>query len=81
MKIEDVKDALMALQGGISSSDSQSIAKSLATLDGALAERVDGMDAQLKHYLTRRSYGKALDYIRGEPGIAPGNCSKKPNAS
>ena len=57
---EKLKEALISTQNAISSSDAPTVSKCLTRLDDLVKENMRELDPQLKHYLTRRSYEKAL---------------------
>lgn len=52
-----------------------SLGDALAGLDELSTDRHQVTDAKLRHYLERRSYGKAYDHLRGLATEA-GNCGK-----
>ncbi len=74
---DELKDALISMQDAISSSDGPTVSKCLIRLDNLVSENKRELDSQLKHYLTRRSYGKALMFLNEEGNIPKGLCSKK----
>ncbi len=75
-----IKDALIRLHGGIKKSDGPAISESLAELDNLLAAHGSEIDARLHHFLSGRSYAKALTYLGGAPeaigqgATPPGGC-------
>ena len=60
---DELKAALRGMIGAIERSEGQDISDSLSTIDGILRSRKNELDAQLVHYLSRRSYEKALRYL------------------
>ena len=72
---QQLKDALIALQDAIASSDATAIRASLATIDEMVEGGRKEFDARLKHFLRNRSYLKALAYLNGETDIPTGRCS------
>ena len=74
---EKLKEALISMQNAISSSDAPTVSKCLTRLDDLVKENMRELDPQLKHYLTRRSYEKALMFLNAEGDIPKGLCSKK----
>jgi len=74
---EKLKEALVSMQAAISSSDAPTVSKCLIRLDDLVKENKRELDPQLKHYLTRRSYEKALMFLNAEGDIPKGLCSKK----
>lgn len=73
---ERLKETLISLQRGIKSTDSEAILGSLSALDKLLEIHRGELDPQLVHYLSRRSYEKALMHLGGEDGIPKGICGK-----
>ncbi len=73
---ERLKETLVSLQQGIKSSDSEAILGGLSTLDKLLEAHRRELDSQLVHYLSRRSYEKALMHLEGKEGIPKGICGK-----
>lgn len=75
-----IKDALIRLHAGIKNSDGPVISASLAELDNLLATHGSEIDARLHHFLSGRSYAKALAYLGGgdqlaaRPTSPPGGC-------
>lgn len=68
-----IKAALIRLHAAIKNSDGPAISASLAELDNLLAAHGSEIDARLHHFLSGRSYAKALTYLGGsEPATAPG---------
>lgn len=75
--VEDkLKAVLVSMQEGIQSSDSQRILESLSALDSLLEAHRAELHPQLVHYLSRRSYEKALMHLEGQDGIPKGICGK-----
>jgi hypothetical protein len=62
---EELKSALLGMLNAIDRTEGQDISDSLSTIDGILRKRKNELDAQLVHYLSRRSYEKALSYLEG----------------
>ena len=56
---DELKAVLRGMIGAIDRSEGQDISDSLSTIDGILRARKNELDAQLVHYLSRRSYEKA----------------------
>ena len=63
-----IKESLISLMEAIKRSDGPVIAGELARLDGLLETgRAAGvLHPQLEHFLEKRSYAKALQYLGGE---------------
>ena len=62
---DELKAVLRRMIGAIERSESQDISDSLSTIDGILRSRKNELDVLLVHYLSRRSYEKALRYLEG----------------
>jgi len=73
---EKLKAALVSMQNGIRSSDDLRVSESLSALDDLLKAHRAELDPQLVHYLSRRSYEKALMHLDGKDGIPKGVCGK-----
>ncbi len=71
---ESIKSALLLVQEGIRSSDTSKVTEGLKSLDGLLVENRSELDPQLVHFLSRRSYEKALMFLEGEGDIPKGVC-------
>jgi hypothetical protein len=76
-----IKDALIRLHAGIKNSDGPAISQTLGELDNLLAAHGSELDARLHHFLSGRSYAKALAYLGGademtaKPASPPGGCA------
>lgn len=55
----ELEKHLVAMQ-----TDPQSLRESLGQIDRILKEHRSELPAKLAHYLERRSYGKALEFVR-----------------
>ena len=62
---DELKAVLRGMIGAIERSEGQDISDSLSTIDGILRSRKNELDVLLVHYLSRRSYEKALRYLEG----------------
>lgn len=69
-----LREALTSMQKGIKESDAKAISTSLNSLDTLLKSHRSELDPQLAHYLSRRSYEKALMHLEGQTGIPKGRC-------
>ncbi len=69
-----IKDALSRLLAGIKASDGKTIAGEMARLDDFLERGRAGLHPQLTHFLERRSYAKALQFLGGDADIPTGSC-------
>ena len=78
-----IKDALIRLHAGIKNSDGPAISASLVELDNLLVTHGSEIDARLHHFLSGRSYAKALAYLGGgdqltaRPASPPGGCQSR----
>ena len=76
-----IKAALIQLHAGIKNSDGAAISSALSQLDEMLAANQDQLHPQLAHFLSGRSYAKALAYLGGademtaKPASPPGGCN------
>lgn len=74
MVLDRIKDTLIQLDSAIKESNSAAITQSLRSLDQLVSSHRGELDAQLRHFLERRSYQKALAYLEGESDIPKGRC-------
>lgn len=72
-----IKAALIALLDGIKRADAAAISSHMATLDAALLGGRENLHPQLVHFLERRSYAKALQFLGGAQDIPTGSCGGK----
>ena len=76
-----IKDTLIALLDGIKRADAKAISGSMAALDDVLTAQRQNLHPQLAHFLERRSYAKALQFLGGAEDIPAGNCGGKPRTA
>ena len=69
-----IKEALVALLAAIDAANGAAIAANIAKLDGLLDQAGTQLHPQLRHFLERRSYAKALMFLGGETDIPVGIC-------
>ncbi|MEN9661212.1 MAG: hypothetical protein RL324_161 [Verrucomicrobiota bacterium] len=69
-----IKDALGRLLAAIKASDGKTIAGEMVRLDDFLERGRAGLHPQLTHFLERRSYAKALQFLGGDSAIPTGSC-------
>ena len=74
---QELKETLISMQTAIGSADGPAITECLRKLDDTLRTHRRELDPQLKHYLKRRSYEKALMFLNGEGEIPKGLCGGK----
>lgn len=76
-----IKDALIALLDGIKRADAPAITVNMVALDNVLTSQRPSLHPQLAHFLERRSYAKALQFLGGAEDIPAGNCGGRPRAT
>jgi hypothetical protein len=76
-----IKDSLIALLDGIKASDGQTISREMARLDHFAQTEGGSLHPQLSHFLERRSYAKALQFLGGGADIPVGACGGRPAKS
>ncbi len=75
-----IKTALIQLHAGIKNSDGPTVSAALAEIEALHAAHRAELTPQLDHFLTGRSYAKALAYLGGwaelaaKPATPPGGC-------
>jgi hypothetical protein len=75
-----IKAALIQLHAGIKNSDGAAISTALDQVEAEFAGHRDELHPQLVHFLTGRSYAKALAFLGGgaelaaPPSSPPGGC-------
>jgi hypothetical protein len=69
-----IKESLNRLLAAITASDGKVIAGEMARLDELLARGRAGLHPQLAHFLERRSYAKAQQFLGGDADIPAGAC-------
>jgi len=75
MAMEDrIKESLISLLDGIKRADGARISEGMARLDSLLDSGRGTLHPQLVHFLERRSYPKALQFLGGESDIPAGSC-------
>ena len=65
---QEIKDALQAFRTAINENDGDAVAASLERLDRLAREAKGGIDPRLLHYLERRSYEKAWEWLSARGG-------------
>ncbi|MEZ5275911.1 MAG: hypothetical protein R3F07_05990 [Opitutaceae bacterium] len=73
----EIKAALIRLLKGIKDSDTQETLDGMDALEALSAEYRGKMHPQLAHFLERRSYAKALDFLGGEGVVTRGRCAPR----
>lgn len=68
--ISQVQGSLIDLVAGMKHPDTHKMLASMERLDALLAAHRDALDPRLAHFLERRSYAKALEFLGGGKGEA-----------
>ncbi len=74
--LEALRKALEEMNQGIANADAALISESVKRLDALLSANKSSLDPQLVHYLSRRSYEKALMHLNAAGNIPKGICGK-----
>lgn len=69
-----IKESLNRLLAAIQAADGRTIAGEMARLDEFLERGRAGLHPQLAHFLERRSYAKAVQFLGGDSDIPAGSC-------
>ena len=72
--LAEIKACLIDLTGAINRSDTRTMLASMEQLDGLVRAHGATLDARLAHFLERRSYAKAIDYLGGAEDVPRGKC-------
>ena len=71
-----IKESLIALLDGIKRADAGVISSETAALDNALERGRSSLQPQLAHFLEKRSYSKALQFLGGSDPLPRGTCGR-----
>ena len=63
--ILQIQGGLIDLVSGMKHPDTHKMLQSMERLDALLAAHRDALDPRLAHFLERRSYAKALEFLSG----------------
>lgn len=74
--ISQIQGGLIDLVSGMKHPDTHKMLRSMERLDALLASQRDDLDPRLAHFLERRSYAKALEFLGGGRP-ASGACGTK----
>ena len=74
MALDQLHTTLQALMTAIDNREGESIAVHLRQLDELGQELGEDTPPMLRHYLEKRSYTKALDFLEGRDEAAAPNC-------
>jgi hypothetical protein len=69
-----IKESLISLLAGIKEANGTVIAEEMARLDDFLDKGRTSLHPQLVHFLSQRSYAKAVMFLGGESDIPVGIC-------
>jgi hypothetical protein len=75
--LDQLKASLINLVAGMKAADTPRMLRSMAELDGVVAAHKHELDPRLAHFLERRSYAKALDFLGGASDVPRGECAPK----
>jgi hypothetical protein len=75
--LDQIKATLIDLVGGMNAADTARMLRGMERLDGLVAAHKRELDPQLVHFLERRSYAKAMDFVGGVADIPSGTCAPK----
>lgn len=75
---EHIKETLIKIMDAIKRADGEAIASGAASLDRHLELGRGRLHPQLVHFLERRSYPKALQFLGGDSQIPVGSCGGRP---
>ena len=67
----EIKDALIGILDGIKQSDPPKVSEGMVRVETCLESARTRLNPQLVHFLERRSYAKALDFLGGSEGNPP----------
>lgn len=70
----EIKASLISLMSGIKAADGHAVLAATARLDELVASHRPALHPQLVHFLDRRSYDKALQFLSGAADIPAGIC-------
>lgn len=73
-----IKESLISLLDGIKRADRGSISAGMSRLDDLLEKGRGSLHPQLVHFLEKRSYPKALQFLGGDSAIPAGSCGGRP---
>lgn len=63
--ISNIQGTLIDLVSGMKHPDTHKLLQSMERLDALLVAHRDALDPRLAHFLERRSYAKALEFLGG----------------
>lgn len=75
-----IKDSLMRLTTAMNASDTTAMLAAMSELDDLVQAHRKEIDPRLHHFLERRSYAKALDFLAGATDIPAGTCGPAPRS-
>ena len=81
MAEQQLKEALTALQASIGTGNASMISKNLERIETLYLQNRSSLHPELKHYLMKRSYVKALMFLNDESDIPQGRCKGRTDFS
>ena len=64
----EIKEALIGILDGIKQSDTERVSDGMVRIETCLQSARTQLNPQLAHFLERRSYAKALNFMEGAKG-------------
>ena len=71
---DTIKGYLIELVDGMKTADTPKMLRNMEQLDACVTAHRAQIDPRLAHFLERRSYVKALDFLADAPDIPSGSC-------
>ena len=65
----EIKEALIGILDGIKQSDTRKVSDGMVKIETCLQSARTRLNPQLIHFLERRSYAKALQFLEEEKGV------------
>ena len=75
--LDQIKATLIDLVAGMNSADTARMLRGMEQLDQLAAAHKAQLDPRLTHFLERRSYAKAIDFLDGASDVPVGTCAPK----
>ena len=72
-----IKASLIDLVDEMKAADTPKMLRGMEELDGLVVAHKADLDPRLAHFLERRSYAKALDFLGGAVDVPRGTCAPK----
>jgi hypothetical protein len=74
----EIRQSLNLLMESMKRADAPAMTSEMERLDDLLARDRGRLDPRLAHFLERRSYAKALDFLGGNSDVPAGACGGRP---